>query len=98
MLDQSERRVLKGQPVPAGDKLVGLFEPHADIIVKGARDVQYGPAEVSIIGRLQSGQTHWVTVRPLSALRWRGRGCVPASWKPVSATTSAIENALPVSR
>jgi IS5 family transposase len=42
VLDQSERRVLQGQPVPAGDKLVSLFEPHADIIVKGARDVQYG--------------------------------------------------------
>jgi IS5 family transposase len=39
---QSERRVLHGQPVPAGDKLVSLFEPHADIIVKGTRDVQYG--------------------------------------------------------
>ena len=42
MLDQSERRVLHGKPVPASDKLVSLFEPHADIIVKGARDVQYG--------------------------------------------------------
>jgi IS5 family transposase len=40
--DQSERRVLRGQAVPAGEKLVSLFEPHADIIVKGARDVQYG--------------------------------------------------------
>jgi IS5 family transposase len=28
--------------VPAGDKLVSLFEPHADIIVKRRRDVQYG--------------------------------------------------------
>ena len=36
VLDQSERRVLHGQPVPAGDKLVSLFEPHADIIVKGS--------------------------------------------------------------
>jgi IS5 family transposase len=42
VLDQSERRVLRGQPVSAGEKLVSLFEPHADIIVKGARDVQYG--------------------------------------------------------
>src|SRR5580658_5285692 len=38
VLDQSERRVLRGQAVPAGEKLVSLFEPHADIIVKGARD------------------------------------------------------------
>jgi hypothetical protein len=28
--------------VPAGEKLVSLFEPHADIIVKGTREVQYG--------------------------------------------------------
>jgi len=28
--------------VPASEKLVSLFEPHADIIVKGGRDVQYG--------------------------------------------------------
>lgn len=42
VLAQSERRVLHGQAVPASDKLVSLFEPHADIIVKGARDVQYG--------------------------------------------------------
>jgi IS5 family transposase len=28
--------------VPAGEKLVSLFEPHADIIVKGNRDAEYG--------------------------------------------------------
>jgi IS5 family transposase len=42
VLDQSERRVLHGQAVPASEKLVSLFEPHADIIVKGSRAVQYG--------------------------------------------------------
>jgi len=35
VLTQSERRVLHGQAVPASDKLVSLFEPHTDIIVKG---------------------------------------------------------------
>ena len=39
---QTERRVLAGEPVAAGAKLVSLFEPHADIIVKGSRDVAYG--------------------------------------------------------
>ena len=39
---QSERRVLNGEAVPAGEKLVSLFEPHADIIVRGRRQVQYG--------------------------------------------------------
>src|SRR5438874_1067909 len=42
VIDQAERRVLAGEAVPAGEKLVSLFEPHADIIVKGGRDVQYG--------------------------------------------------------
>ena len=28
--------------VPARDKLVSLFEAHADIIVKGSRDIRYG--------------------------------------------------------
>ncbi|CCV09190.1 transposase (fragment) [Mesorhizobium metallidurans STM 2683] len=39
---QTERRVLAGEAVPAGEKLVSLFELHAEIIVKGSRDVQYG--------------------------------------------------------
>ena len=42
IIAQSARRVLAGEPVPAGEKLVSLFEPHADIIVKGSRDVDYG--------------------------------------------------------
>jgi IS5 family transposase len=42
IIAQTERRVLAGEPVPAGEKLVSLFEPHADIIVKGSRDVDYG--------------------------------------------------------
>jgi IS5 family transposase len=42
IIAQTQRRVLAGQPVPAGDKLVSLFEPHADIIVKGSRAVEYG--------------------------------------------------------
>jgi transposase, IS5 family len=39
---QTQRRVFDGQTVPASEKLVSLFEPHADIIVKGGRAVQYG--------------------------------------------------------
>jgi IS5 family transposase len=42
IIAQSERRVLAAQPVPARDKLISLFEPHADIIVKGSREVHYG--------------------------------------------------------
>ena len=42
VIAQSERRVLCGEAVPAQDKLVSLFESHADIVVKGKRDVRYG--------------------------------------------------------
>jgi transposase, IS5 family len=41
IIAQSERRVLAGEPVPASEKLVSLFEPHADIIRKGS-EVAYG--------------------------------------------------------
>ena len=39
---QTVRRVLKGESVPAEEKVVSLFEPHTDIIRKGGRRVQYG--------------------------------------------------------
>ena len=42
VIAQTQRRVFDGQAVPASEKLVSLFEPHADIIVKGGRQVQYG--------------------------------------------------------
>ncbi len=42
VVDQSERRVLEGETVPAQDKLVSLFETHADIIAKGGRAPCYG--------------------------------------------------------
>ena len=42
IIAQSERRVLAGEQVPACEKLVSLFETHADIIVKSRRGVHYG--------------------------------------------------------
>ena len=42
IIAQAERRVLGGEAVPANEKIVSLFEDHADIIVKGDRDTQYG--------------------------------------------------------
>lgn len=42
VIDQAERRVIKGEQVPAGEKLFSLFEAHSDIIIKGSRDIQYG--------------------------------------------------------
>jgi transposase, IS5 family len=42
VMTQTRRRVFDGEAVPASEKVVSLFEPHADIIVKGGRAVQYG--------------------------------------------------------
>ena len=42
VIDQTERRVIHGEKVPASEKLVSLFETHADIIVKDRRDTLYG--------------------------------------------------------
>lgn len=42
VLSQTERRVIRGEKVPAGDKVVSFFECHTDVIVKGNRDTQYG--------------------------------------------------------
>jgi len=42
VIDQAERRVFHNETVPASEKIVSLFEPHTDIIVKGKRDVEYG--------------------------------------------------------
>lgn len=39
---QTERRVLHGEVVPAGEKIVSLFEPHTDIIIKDRRETHYG--------------------------------------------------------
>jgi len=42
VIDQAERRIIKGEKVPAAEKIVSLFEPHANIIVKAPRQTQYG--------------------------------------------------------
>jgi len=42
VVDQTQRRVFNDEKVPAAEKIVSLFEPHTDIIVKGQRDVMYG--------------------------------------------------------
>lgn len=42
VISQTERRVLLGEKVPADDKIVSLFEPHTDIIIKDRRETYYG--------------------------------------------------------
>ena len=42
VLDQTRRRVFDEETVPASEKVVSIFEPHADIIRKDRRDTLYG--------------------------------------------------------
>ena len=42
VIDQTTRRVIDGEKVPASEKVLSLFETHTDIIVKGERDIVYG--------------------------------------------------------
>jgi len=42
VMEQTRRRVLEGEKVPASVKPVSLFEPHTDIIVKDRRATLYG--------------------------------------------------------
>jgi IS5 family transposase len=42
VISQAERRVFRGESVPAAEKVVSIFEPHTDIIIKGNRETEYG--------------------------------------------------------
>jgi len=42
VIDQAERRVIRGEAVPAREKVVSIFEPHTDIIVKDRREPLFG--------------------------------------------------------
>jgi len=42
VIDQTQRRVINGESVPAREKIVSIFEPHTDIIVKDRRETLYG--------------------------------------------------------
>jgi IS5 family transposase len=42
VIDQTEKRILHGLSVPSSEKVVSIFEPHTDIIVKDQRDTFYG--------------------------------------------------------
>jgi len=39
---QTEQRVLNGKIIPSSEKIVSIFEPHTDIIVKDRRETQFG--------------------------------------------------------
>ena len=42
VVDQTERRIIHGESVPSGEKIVSIFEDHTDIIKKDRRDTYYG--------------------------------------------------------
>ena len=42
IIDQTQRRVFNDEKVPAPEKIFSLFEDHTDIVIKGARDIEYG--------------------------------------------------------
>jgi IS5 family transposase len=42
VLSQTERRVIRGESVPAVEKIVSIFEPHTDIVIKDNREPVYG--------------------------------------------------------
>ena len=42
VINQAFRRIVQQEKVPANEKVVSIFEPHSDIIVKGLRDVVFG--------------------------------------------------------
>lgn len=56
VIDQTKRRVFDGESVPADEKIVSIFEPHTDIIVKDWRNVYFGHKVC-----LSSGQSGLIT-------------------------------------
>jgi IS5 family transposase len=53
VIDQTERRVFKGENVPASEKVLSIFEPHTDIIVKDRRETYYGHKVCLCVGPSQ---------------------------------------------
>ena len=51
VVDQTRRRVMNGEIVPAQEKVVSIFEPHTDIIVKDRRDTHYGHKLCLTVGK-----------------------------------------------
>lgn len=51
VVDQAYRRIVKGEKVPAAEKLVSIFEEHTDIIVKGKRETEFGHKIVLTTGK-----------------------------------------------
>lgn len=53
VIDQAYRRLIRGEKVPSQEKVVSIFEPHTDILVKGTRDIIFGHKVVLTTGTSQ---------------------------------------------
>jgi len=42
VISQTERRIFAGEKLPPSEKIVSIFEPHTDIIIKDGRETLYG--------------------------------------------------------
>jgi IS5 family transposase len=42
VISQTERRIFGGEKLPPSEKIVSIFEPHTDIIIKDGRETLYG--------------------------------------------------------
>ena len=42
VIDQTTRRIMNDEAVPASEKIFSIFEEHTDIIIKDRRDIYYG--------------------------------------------------------
>ena len=51
VIEQTRRRVLAGEKVPASEKVVSLFEAHTDIIQKGNRESTFGHKLYLTVGK-----------------------------------------------
>jgi IS5 family transposase len=51
VIDQTRRRVIEGETVPAHEKLFSIFEPETDMIAKGRRRPQFGHKVAITAGR-----------------------------------------------
>ncbi|TKB07795.1 transposase [Desulforhopalus sp. IMCC35007] len=62
VIDQTERRVIHNEKVPASEKVVSFFETHTDIIVKGNRKTEYGLSRCSWSGWQGLKQYVWSNI------------------------------------
>jgi len=53
VIEQTEARVFRGETVAASEKVVSIFEPHTDVIVKDRRETHYGHKVCLCVGASQ---------------------------------------------